>query len=172
MSDLIRFLDGGAIEGLAEESGTTAREVVAGLPKEARSFVSANKFMQVMDDIAGWGEVSVVLRTADGVVELVSPLPKGDLAHGYFRWLGTGKIRAHFRYENCAGIAFVERPFMGRPSAAVLFFDRQGGVMFKICLPRDANDAPRQDQLESFRALAARLTPVTGGKTRLRRKKT
>jgi len=171
MADLIRFLDGGAIEGLAEESGVTAREIVANLPTQARCFVSAKKFMQVMDDIAGWGEVSVVLRTGDGVVEFISTLPKGDVAHGYFRLLGEGRIRAHLRYENCAAVAFVERPFMGRPSAAVLFFDREGKIMFKICVARDADGALHDDQLKSFRALAARLTPSTGGKTRTRRKK-
>lgn len=171
LPDLIRFLDGGAIEGLAEESGVTAREVVASLPKPARRFVPAGKFMAAMDDIAGWGEVSLVLRTADGVIEFISPLPKGDMAHGYFRLLGDAKIRAHLRYENCAAIAFVERPFMGRPSAAVLFFDRDGDVMFKICPARDENGAPRDDQLKLFRALAARLTPVIGGKTRRPRRK-
>jgi putative heme iron utilization protein len=55
-------------------------------------------------------------------------------------------------------IAFVERPFMGRPSAAILFFNVDGEIMFKIFVGRDEKRELRADQLERFRALRGRFT--------------
>ena len=63
--------------------------------------------------------------------------------------------------ERCAGVAFVERPFFGRPSASILFFNPEGGTMFKIFVGRDEKRELRGDQLAAFRALADRLcTPA------------
>jgi len=157
LSDLIRFLEGVAIEGLAEESRVTPQQFVATLPAQTHCFAPASKFMEVMDDIASWGEVSVLLCGTDGVVELTGCLPKGELTHGYFHWIADGKISGHLRNDRCGSIAFVERAFMGRPSAFVLFFNRDGGIMFKIFVARDERNVPREDQLKAFRALARRV---------------
>ncbi len=110
-----------------------------------------------MNDIATWGDVTVVLRTVDGCIEINSSVPPGELVHGYFHWLGGGKIRGHLRYDQCKSIAFVERSFMGSPSASVLFFNREGLIMFKVLVARDENNVPRENQLEAFRALAIRV---------------
>lgn len=157
LPDLIRLLDGIAIEGLAEESGMTARDIVAALPVDSRSFVPVSKFVEVMDTIAEWGEVTILLRTPDGVVEITTVLPRGELAHGSFHWLGDGPFRGHFQLEQCAGIAFVRRSFMGRPSAFVLFFNLKGGIMFKIMVRREGRNGLAEDQLKRFEDLASRL---------------
>lgn len=157
LPELIRLLDGVAIEGLAEESGMTAREIVETLPENTRCFVPARRFLDVMEDISGWGEVTVLLRTADGVMEVTTQLPRGELAHGYFHWLGDPRFRGHLRFEHCSGIAFVQRAFLGRPSAFVLFFNRKGDIMFKIVIRHEPGDAAAQSQIESFLRLAARL---------------
>lgn len=164
LSDLIRFLEGVAIEGLAEENRVTPQKFVATLPKQTQCFAPASKFMEVMDDIASWGEVSVILCAIDGVVEYTGCLPKGELTHDYFRWIADEKICGHLRCDRCGGIAFVERAFMGRPSAFVLFFNRDGGIMFKIFVARDKHNVPREDQLTAFRALAQRVGDPHEGK--------
>jgi heme iron utilization protein len=41
------------------------------------------------------------------------------------------------RHERCSAIGFVERPFFGRPQASILFFNVDGGIMFKIFVARD-----------------------------------
>ena len=157
ITDLIRFLDGVAIEGLAEESGVTAREIVQALPAESRNFISGTKFLQVLGDITSWGEVNVMLRTADGIVEFTTALPRPQIAHGYLHWTGDGPFRGRIRYDGWGDIAFVERSFMGRPSAAVLFFARDGNILFKIFVARDKMNTPSATQLQAFRSLSSRL---------------
>jgi putative heme iron utilization protein len=46
---------------------------------------------------------------------------------------------------------------MGRSSAAVLFFNPEGHVMFKIFVGRDEKRELRADQMDKFRALAKRV---------------
>ena len=78
-------------------------------------------------------------------------LPMGCAPMAYALWHG------HLRHERCGGIAFVERPFMGKASAFVAFLNVDGGVMFKVFVGRDENRALKADQLDAFRKLAARL---------------
>jgi putative heme iron utilization protein len=61
------------------------------------------------------------------------------------------------RHERCAGIAFVERPLMGRLSVSVQFLNTDGGIMFKVFVGRDENRELKADQVEKFHALAERL---------------
>jgi len=70
------------------------------------------------------------------------------------RYLADNPGAAH---ERCAGLAFVERPFMGKSSAFVAFFNLDGGIMFKVFVGRDEARALKADQLAAFRALAERL---------------
>jgi putative heme iron utilization protein len=51
----------------------------------------------------------------------------------------------------------MERPFMGRLSASVLFLNVDGGIMFKVFVGRDEKRELLADQLAKFRALADRL---------------
>ncbi|KAB2874736.1 MAG: hypothetical protein F9K38_15395, partial [Pseudorhodoplanes sp.] len=60
-------------------------------------------------------------------------------------------------HARCARLAFVERPFMGRPSASILFFNIDGGIVFKVFVGRDENRELKADQLRKFRALAGKL---------------
>ena len=46
---------------------------------------------------------------------------------------------------------------MGRASAAVMFFNPEGGIMFKVFVGRDDNRELLPDQLSKFRAHADRL---------------
>lgn len=156
--DSVRSLESVAIEGLAESIGVTPRDVVTIMPAQMRRLVSPRRFMEVMDDLTTWGELTVVLRTVDGCIEFRGEIPKGQISHGYFRWIGDGAIRGYLRRDRCSSIAFVERIFLGRVSASVLFFNRAGEIMFKAVLVRDDHDEPREDQLKAFRSLALRVS--------------
>jgi putative heme iron utilization protein len=46
---------------------------------------------------------------------------------------------------------------MGRLSASVLFFNVDGGIMFKVFVGRDEKRELLSDQLAKFRALAERF---------------
>jgi putative heme utilization carrier protein HutX len=71
--------------------------------------------------------------------------------------MGRVGFHGHLRHGRCAGLAFVERPFMGRASAFVAFFNLDGGIMFKVFVGRDDKRELKADQLTAFRALAERL---------------
>jgi len=62
--------------------------------------------------------------------------------------------------ENCTHIAFVSRPFMGRASRSLQFFNGAGEAMFKIFVRRDEKRELLPEQLARFDALRAKLAPA------------
>jgi putative heme utilization carrier protein HutX len=158
--DLVRLLaeDPGAIvEEVAKAQNATAREVVEALPEQMRKFAPGSAFIDAMQDIGGWGDVTLIVHTDDGIMEFGGPVPAGEVGRGYYNVPGSKGFHGHLRHERCAGIAFVERPFFGRLSASVLFLNTDGGIMFKVFVGRDEKRELKTDQLEKFRALAGRL---------------
>jgi putative heme utilization carrier protein HutX len=159
-ADLAAYLagnPGAVIEEAAKEHGATPRAVVEALPADMRRFAPANAFVDAMNDIASWGEVTLIVHTDDGIMEFTGPIPQGNVGRGYFNLMGRTGFHGHLRHERCGGLAFVERPFMGRTSAFLSFFNVDGGIMFKVFVGRDEARELKTDQLAAFRALADRL---------------
>lgn len=158
--DLARILadDPGAIvEQVARDHRVSPREVVEALPEAMRTFAPASAFVDAMKDVGLWGDVTLIVHTDDGIMEFGGPVPAGEVSRGYYNVPGSKGFHGHLRHERCAGLAFVERPFMGRPSASLLFFNIDGGIMFKVFVGRDENRELKNEQLAAFRALAKRL---------------
>lgn len=153
---------GALIETVAREYAVTLREVVEALPENTRRFAAGEHFVTVMSEVARWGDVTVIIHSDDGVMEFTGPVPDGTIARGYYNLAGRTGFHGHLRHERCAGIAFVERPLFGRPSAALLFFNVDGGIMFKIFLGRDEKRELIAGQLAAFRSLADRLCGTQG----------
>ena len=76
---------------------------------------------------------------------------------------GESPIGGHIRAENCAAIAFVSRPFMGRPSRSIQFFNTAGEAMFKIFVRRDEKRELIADQVAKFDALRERCRGMARG---------
>ena len=148
---------GAIVEEVAREHRVTTREVVKALPKAMRKFVTGSAFIEVMKDVGSWGDVTLIIHTDDGIMEFGGPVPAGEVGRGYYNVPGSKGFHGHLRHERCAGIAFVERPFMGRLSASILFFNVDGGIMFKIFVGRDEKRELKQDQLKAFRDLAQQI---------------
>lgn len=148
---------GAVIEDVAHEKNVTARAVIEALPDEMRSFAPGSSFVDAMQDIATWGEVTLIIHTADGIFEITEPVAKGEIGRGYFNLMKPKGLHGHLRHERCGGVAFVERPFMGKASAFVAFLNVDGGVMFKVFVGRDEARALKADQLAAFRALAKKV---------------
>jgi len=147
--------DPGAVaETVAKDHGATTREVVDALPAAMRRFAPESGFIDAMKDIATWGEVTLIVHTDDGIMEFTGPIPAGEVGRGYFNLMGRTGFHGHLRHQRCAGLAFLERPFMGRLSASVLFFNVDGGIMFKVFVGRDEKRELKADLLDKFRALA------------------
>ncbi len=145
---------GAVIEDVAREKNVTARAVIEALPEEMRSFAPGSAFVPAMQDIAKWDEVTLIIHTEDGIFEVTEPVGGGEIGRGYYNIMKPKGMHGHLRHERCGGVAFVERPFMGKSSAFVAFLNVDGGVMFKVFVGRDENRALRADQLEAFRALS------------------
>jgi len=148
---------GVVFEDAAREHNVPPRAVVEALPDGMRRLAPGSAFIEAMDDIANWGDVTVIVHTDDGIMEFGGPVPKGQVSRGYFNLMGRTGFHGHLRHERCAGIAFVERPFMGRTSCLLIFLNGDGGIMFKIFVGRDEKGELKADQLEKFRALRDRL---------------
>lgn len=148
---------GAIVEEVAKEHRVTTRDVVKALPKAMRKFVAGSAFIDVMKDVGAWGDVTLIIHTDDGIMEFGGPVPAGEVGRGYYNVPGSKGFHGHLRHERCAGIAFVERPFMNKLSASILFFNIDGGIMFKIFVGRDEKRELKTDQMEKFRGLADRL---------------
>lgn len=142
------------VEQYAREANLTPRQVVNALPGAMRSLTDGTRFVEVMTEVARWGDVTLIVHTEDGIMEFGGPVPAGQVSRGYYNIPGTSGFHGHLRHERCSEIAFVERPFMGRNSASILFFNPDGHIMFKIFVGRDADRNLKADQLGMFRSLA------------------
>jgi putative heme utilization carrier protein HutX len=148
---------GGVIEDVARDKNVTCRAVLEALPEEMRSFAPGSAFVEAMQDIATWGQVTLIIHTDDGIFEVTDPVSQGEVGRGYFNLSGPKGLHGHLRHERCGGLAFVERPFMGKSSAFVAFINVDGGVMFKVFVGRDEARQLKADQMERFHALAKKL---------------
>ena len=150
---------GAVIEDVAREREVSPRAVIEALPSEMARIGAGGEFAAAMQDIAGWGEVTLIVHTDDAIFEFTGAVPTGEIGRGYFNLMQPKGLHGHLRHERCGAIAFVERPFMGKSSAFIAFINVDGGIMFKVFVGRDENRALRGDQLQRFHALADRIAP-------------
>jgi putative heme utilization carrier protein HutX len=150
---------GAVIEDVARQRKVTPRAVIEAMPSEMVR-IGGGEFAAAMTDIAQWGEVTLIVHTDDAIFEFTGAIPAGEIGRGYFNLMQPKGLHGHLRHERCGGIAFVERPFMGKQSAFVAFLNVDGGIMFKVFVGRDETRALRADQLARFKALADRIAPA------------
>src|SRR5882724_10738771 len=148
---------GAVIEDVARQRKVTPRAVIEALPPEMFRIGAGGEFASAMQDIAEWGEVTLIVYTDDAIFEFTGAVPAGEIGRGYFNLMQPKGLHGHLRHELCAAIAFVERPFMGKSSAFIAFINVEGGIMFKVFVGRDETRALRGDQLQRFQALAERI---------------
>jgi len=149
---------GGVLEAVAAETTLSLRTVVDCLPEDFRAFARGAQAEAAMTDIADWGVVTVLVHSADLVLECKGPLPRGSFGRGFYNLAGGSPIGGHIRLDRCAAVGFVRRPFMGSgDSCAVIFFNGDGEAMFKIFVGRDEARQMLPDQVERFTALKTRL---------------
>ena len=149
---------GVVIEDAARKYSVTPRQIVEAMPGKMRSFAPGAAFADAMMDISRWGDVTLIVNTDDGIMEFTGPIAEGQVSRGYYNVMARTGFHGHLRHERCAGLAFVERPFMGRSSAFISFFNVDGGIMFKVFVGRDETREMKADQLAAFRALGQKLS--------------
>ena len=119
--------------------------------------MAGSLFQEIFAELTSWGEVLFIVHTPDIVLECAGKIPPGSLARGYFNIHGDSPIGGHLKAENCTHIVFVSRPFMGRPSRSMQFFNGAGEAMFKIFVRRDDKRELLPEQVARFDALRAKL---------------
>ncbi|MCL4684881.1 heme utilization cystosolic carrier protein HutX [Myxococcota bacterium] len=144
------------LEEIAAQAGTTVADVVHALPGGAAVCVSGDRFVDVMTDIAGWGEITFIVNTGDVILEAKGELPSGKTGRGFFNLHGK-PIAGHLKADACGMIAFVTRKLFGSDTCSVQMYAHAGHCLFKIYLGRDAEGRLRPDQIARFEALRDRL---------------
>jgi hypothetical protein len=147
----------GILEQIARDYGVSTLDVVRALPAEHCAVVPGSKFEAVLSALTEWGEVLFIVHTPDIVLECAGKVPPGSTGRGYFNLHGDSPIGGHIKADNCAHIAFVSRPFMGRQSCSLQFFNGAGEAMFKIFVRRDKDRNLIADQVGRFEALRGQL---------------
>lgn len=157
LADRLRQNADGILEQVARDYGVSTFEVVRTLPEEHRTIVPGSRFEEVLRALTDWGEVLLIVHTPDIVLECAGRIPPGSSARGYFNLHGDSPIGGHIKADNCAHIAFVARPFMGRPSCSLQFFNGTGEAMFKVFVRRDSGRNLIAEQVQRFDALRRQL---------------
>jgi putative heme utilization carrier protein HutX len=155
---LARSADG-ILEQIARDYAVSTFEVVRALPSEHRTLVPGSRFEGILRALTEWGEVLFIVHTPDIVLECAGKVPPGSFARGYFNLHGDSPIGGHIKADNCTDIAFVSRPFMGRPSCSLQFFNAAGEAMFKVFVRRDSERNLLVDQVQRFETLRRQLAP-------------
>lgn len=147
----------GVIEALAREHSVTTLEATRMLPPRHSRWAGGEDFAPVMAELTQWGELLMIVHTPSIVLECKGRIPPGEFGRGYFNIHGDSPIGGHIKANRCTAIAFVRRPFMGRDSCSIQFFDADGEAMFKIFVRRGADRALDTTQVGLFEKLAARF---------------
>lgn len=147
----------GTLEDIAAAANTQPGAVLEYLPAEEVTLVPGSAFIEVMQDVTDWGEVTVVLNTGPVIFEAKGVVPKGSIGRGYYNLHGA-PIGGHIKADACERVAFVSRKFMGTDTQSIQFYTAEGACMFKIYLGRDANRQMYPQQMDRFAALRARVT--------------
>ncbi|MCO6523672.1 MAG: heme utilization cystosolic carrier protein HutX [Candidatus Schmidhempelia sp.] len=142
----------GTLEDIAKRYQVSLFDVIQVM--SGTTIVSGQHFDQIWDEITTWGEITLLVNTADIIFEYHGQLPSGFHRHGYFNLRGKNNLSGHIKTEHCQHIAFIERPFMGMDTASILFLNKVGEAMFKIFVGRDAHRQLQADQLVAYHQLA------------------
>jgi putative heme utilization carrier protein HutX len=143
----------GVVEAIAGKADVSPAEILAILPEGAAVIAGAEKFNDIWNELRTWGEILMIVHTADIVFEVNGTLPEGNEGHGWFNIHGDSPIGGHIKKDNCTSITFVDRGFHGRRSCSVWFMNTDGKAMFKIFVRRDKERELLPEQLAKFEAL-------------------
>ncbi len=153
IKDRLSANPGVVLEALAEKNGLSAAQVIECLPASMWKKRAGSDCIEVLQALPALGDVTVIVHTADGIFEFGGRFPEGEMGHGFYNLKNPGGLHGHLRVNRCQYIYLVERPFMGRDSASLLFTNQEGGIMFKVFAGRNADGALNPLQLAALRQL-------------------
>ncbi|MDR1162634.1 MAG: heme utilization cystosolic carrier protein HutX [Candidatus Accumulibacter sp.] len=149
------------LEGIPEAGSLSMAERIECLPASLWTRIDGKHYLEVLEEIATWGKVTLIVHTLDMVLEFSGPFPPGKLGHGYYNLGGSTGLHGHLRPENCGAVYLIKRPFMGKASASVQFMNLAGETLFKVYLGRDESREIFPHQIDAFDALGRKYAPGT-----------
>ena len=150
----------GVLEAIAERHGLPLGAVLGLLPADQAAAIPGEAFEAIWTDLTSWGQVLFLIHDRNGVFEIKTALPPGSHGRGYFNIHGDAPLGGHLKADRCAAIWFVDRPFFGRRSCSVQFFDAEGHSMFKVFVARDASRTLDVAQIDRFERLRTAYAPL------------
>lgn len=160
LADKLASNPDGILEQIAKEHEISTFDVVVNLPSDHHTTVGAEHFDFIMEVLTKWGEILFIVHTNDIVLECKGAIPPGSHARGYFNIHGESPIGGHIKAEHCKAISFIDRPFMGRVSKSIQFFNQNGEAMFKVFVRRDEKRELIAEQVALFDELCTKLTSM------------
>ena len=139
---------------VAKECNVSEQEVVKQLSTEQVTWLNTDISETLLNQLPNWGKLTTIIQMAGNIFEFKGDFPKGKPAHGYFNLFSKGDgLHGHLLLSSYHAIALISRPFMGRMSHAINFFDDAGNIIFKVYLGRDKSGELIADQVNKFDAL-------------------
>lgn len=123
---------------LARELDVAEADIIRNLPGGMAVHVPAEDFEAVWEEMTGWEKVTFICISPGCVAEVCGPLPRGNKGHGMFNLRQPGNpLGGHLMIGDLGSIWLVSKPFFGRESHSVQFFNTSGQAMFSVYLGRD-----------------------------------
>jgi putative heme utilization carrier protein HutX len=86
---------GVVIEDVARERNVTPRAVIEAMPEMMVRIGPGSHFATAMQDIAQWGEVTLIVH--DAIFEFTGAIPAGEVGRGYFNLMQPKGLHGHLR---------------------------------------------------------------------------
>ncbi len=125
---------------IAKELDISEEDVVKCYPKGIAIFTPIGHFEVIWDKMTEWEKVTFITANGGIIAEIGGKLSKGSVGHGYFNLFDKdAPLNGHIVLDNLGAIYFISKPFMGKESHSIQFFDKAGNQAFAVYVGRDEN---------------------------------
>ncbi|MEG9545027.1 heme utilization cystosolic carrier protein HutX [Mannheimia sp. HC-2023] len=145
---------GQILEMVASKYQCSLEDVMLNLPPDMLKVTDGERFAEILQEIHEWDDaITFISHTEDAIVEFVGKLPSGSISRGFYNFehKENGGLQGHLRYENCAKIYLLDRPFRGKRTVSLVFINKKGNAMFKIFVGREkVGGALKEEQIRAL----------------------
>ena len=129
----------------ARELGISEAEVMRGLPSDRVTEVSAAHFREMMDRLADYEKVHVIVSNGATTIESFGQFGNFSTFGPFFN-VQSKTLDMHIRQDEIAAVFAVEKPghLDGVVTLSIQFYDRNGSSAFKVFLTF-GNKAPSDE---------------------------
>src|SRR5258705_13167818 len=92
---------GAVIEDVSRERKLSPRAVIEALPPEMVRIGRGDAFAEAMQDVAQWGEVTLIVHTDDAIFEFTGEIPAGGSDRGCFYLMRPKGMHAQLPRDPC-----------------------------------------------------------------------